>query len=139
MTDRIFNMRLSCAYTGDENDIKQQETELLIDGMWQTFDLELQSAGFLILVYAIFSCQHRMYRVKSAKQALLLDSARGSIHVTTDSDWKIKTLQVEFEGKLLTGKARQEDIDLITSAMKNCPVSVNLREAEEDSCNISFV
>jgi hypothetical protein len=139
MTDRIFNMRLSCSYTGDENDIKQQETELLIDGMWQTFDLELQSAGFLILVYAIFSCQHRMYRVKSAKQALLLDSARGSIHVTTDSDWKIKTLQVEFEGKLLTGKARQEDIDLITSAMKNCPVSVNLREAEEDSCNISFV
>ena len=132
-------MRLSCSYTGDENDIKQQETELLIDGMWQTFDLELQSAGFLILVYAIFSCQHRMYRVKSAKQALLLDSARGSIHVTTDSDWKIKTLQVEFEGKLLTGKARQEDIDLITSAMKNCPVSVNLREAEEDSCNISFV
>ena len=41
MTDRIFNMRLPCAYTGDENDIKQQETELLIDGMWKTFDLEM--------------------------------------------------------------------------------------------------
>ena len=139
MTDRIFNMRLSCAYTGDENDIKQQEVELLSDGMWQTFDLGMQSAGFLILVYAIFSCQHRMYRVTSAKQALLLDSARGSIHVTTDSDWKIKTLQIEFEGKVLTGKARQEDIDIITSAMRNCPVSVNIREAEEDTCNISFV
>ena len=139
MTDRIFNMRLSCTYTGDENDIKQQETELLVDGMWQTFNLEMQSAGFLILVYAIFSCQHRMYRVKSAKQALMLDSARGSIHVTTDNDWKIKTLQVEFQGKLLTGKARQEGIDIIINAMKNCPVSVNLREAEEDSCNISFV
>jgi len=139
MTDRIFNMRLSCTYTGDENDIKQQETELLVDGMWQTFNLEMQSAGFLILVYAIFSCQHRMYRVKSAKQALMLDSARGSIHVTTDNDWKIKTLQVEFQGKVLTGKARQVDIDVITSAMKNCPVSVNIREAEEDSCNISFV
>jgi len=139
MTDRIFNMRLSCAYTGDENDIKQQETELLIDGMWQTFDLELQSAGFLIFVYAIFTCQHRMYRVKSAKQALLLDSAHGSIQVTTDSDWKIKTLQVEFEGKLLTGKVSQEDIDIITSAMGNCPVSVNLRAAEEDTCNISFI
>lgn len=139
MTDRIFNMRLSCTYTGDENDIKQQETELLIDGMWQPFDLEMQSAGFLILVYAIFSCQHRMYRVKSAKQALLLDSAHGSIHVTTDNDWKIKTLQIEFQGKVLTGKARQEDIDIITSTMKNCPVSVNIREAEEDSCNISFV
>lgn len=139
MTDRIFNMRLSCSYTGDENDIKQQETELLLDGMWQTFDLEMQSAGFLIFVYAIFSCQHRMYRVKSAKQALLLDSARGSIQVTTDSDWKIKTLQVEFEGKVLTGKARQEDIDVITRAMKNCPVSVNIREAEENTCNISFI
>lgn len=132
-------MRLSCAYTGDENDIKQQETELLNDGMWQPFDLGMQSAGFLILVYAIFSCQHRMYRVKSAKQALLLDSARGSIHVTTDNDWKIKTLQVDFEGKVLTGEARQEDIDIITGAMKNCPVSVNIHEAEEDSCNISFV
>jgi len=43
MTDRIFNMRLSCAYTGDENNIKQQQAELLIDGMWQTFDLEMQS------------------------------------------------------------------------------------------------
>ena len=139
MTDRIFNMRLSCTYTGDENDIKQQETELLIDGMWQPFDLEFQSPGFLIFVYAVFSCQHRMYRVKSAKQALLLDSARGSIHVTTDNDWKIKTLQVDFEGKVLTGKARQEDIDIITSAMKSCPVSVNIREAEEGSCNISFV
>ena len=139
MTDRIFNMRLSCSYTGDENDIKQQETEQLLDGMWQTFDLEMQSAGFLIFVYAIFSCQHRMYRVKSAKQALLLDSARGSIQVTTDSDWKIKTLQVEFEGKVLTGKARQEDIDVITRAMKNCPVSVNIREAEENTCNISFI
>jgi len=132
-------MRLSCAYTGDENDIKQQETELLIDGMWQTFDLSIQSAGFLIFVYAIFTCQHRMYRVKSAKQALLLDSAHGSIQVTTDSDWKIKTLQVEFEGKLLTGKVSQEDIDIITSAMGNCPVSVNLRAAEEDTCNISFI
>jgi hypothetical protein len=139
MTDRIFNMRLSCTYTGDENDIKQQETELLIDGMWQPFDLGFQSAGFLIFVYAIFSCQHRMYRVKSAKQALLLDSAHGSIHVTTDNDWKIKTLQVEFQGKLLTGKARQEDIDIITSAMKNCPVSINIREVEEGSCNFSFV
>ena len=139
MTGRIFNMRLSCTHTGDENDIKQQETELLVDGMWQPFHLGIQSAGFLIFVYAIFSCQHRMYRVKSAKQALLLDSARGSIHVTTDNDWKIKTLQVDFEGKVLTGKARQEDIDIITSAMKNCPVSVNIREAEEGSCNISFV
>jgi ferredoxin len=139
MTDRIFNMRLSCAYTGDENDIKQQQTELLKDGMWQPFHLGMQSAGFLIFVYAIFSCQHRMYRVKSAKQALLLDSARGSIHVTTDKDWKIKTLQVEFEGKLLTGKASQEDIEIISSAMKNCPVSANIREAKEGSCNISFV
>ena len=139
MTDRIFNMRLSCTYTGDENDIKQQETELLVDGMWQPFHLGIQSAGFLIFVYAIFSCQHRMYRVKSAKQALLLDSARGSIHVTTDNDWKIKTLQVEFEGKLLTGKASQEDIEIISRAMKNCPVSANIREAEEGSCSISFV
>jgi len=139
MTDRIFNMRLSCTYTGDENDIKQQQTELLIDGMWQPFDLGMQSAGFLIFVYAIFSCQHRIYRVKSSKQALLLDSAHGSIHVTTDNDWKIKTLRVDFEGKVLTGKASQDDIELISSAMKNCPVSVNIREAEEGSCNISFV
>ena len=139
MTDRIFNMRLTSTYTGDENDIKQQEVKLLSDGLWQTFDLDMHSPGFLILVYAIFNCQHRLYRVTSAKQALLLDSARGSIHVTTDSDWKIKTLRIEFEGKVLTGKARQEDIGLITSSMKNCPVSVNIRETEEGSCNISFV
>jgi hypothetical protein len=139
MTDRIFNMRMSCDYTGDENDIKQQEVELLSDGMWQAFDLDMQSPGFLILVYAIFNCQHRKYRVTSAKQALLLDSAIGSIHLTTDSDWKIKSQRIDFEGKVLTGKASQQDIDLITSAMRNCPVSVNIREAEDDVNNISFV
>ena len=139
MTDRVFNMRLSCDYTGDENDVKQQQVELLKDGMWQTFELGMQTPGFLVLVYAIFNCQHRMYRVKSAKQALLLDSSRGSIHVSTDSDWKIKTLHIEFEGKVLTGKASQQDIDLITSAMKNCPVSANICGAEEDTSNISFV
>lgn len=139
MTDRIFEMRLSCNYTGDENDIKELEVELFGDGMWRAFELGTQSPGFLVFTYAVFTCQHRMFRVHAARQALLLDSAHGSIHVTTDHDWKIKTLQVEFEGKVLTGKAGQESIDVITSAMKSCPVSVNLIDIAEESTTINFV
>ena len=60
----------------------------------------MQSPGFQVFVYAIFTCQHRMFHVTAARQSLLLDSARGTINVATDSDWKIKTLQIDFEGKL---------------------------------------
>ena len=139
MSDRIFDMRLSCVYTGDENEITGLEVELFADGVWEAFGLDMQSPGFLVFVYAIFTCQHRMFHVTAARQSLLLDSARGTINVATDGDWKIKTLQIDFEGKLITGQAGQEDIDVITRAMNDCPVSVNLREVSEYSSSIRFV
>lgn len=139
MTDRSFNMRLSCAYQGNENEITQLEVKHLNEGAWEVFAPGLQSPGFLIFVYAIFHCQHRLFRVTAARQHLLLESARGSIDVTTGADWKIKTLQVGFEGRLTAGEARTEDIAVITGAMKACPVSVNLREGAEAGSTVSFV
>lgn len=139
MTDRTFDMRLSCAYTGNENDVIELEVEHFNEGAWETFEPGLQSPGFLIFVYAIFHCQHRLFRVTAAKQDLLLDSARGTINVTTGTNWKIKTLQIEFRGKLRAGEARQEVIDVITGAMKACPVSVNLPEVTDATSIISFV
>ena len=139
MSNRTFDMRLSCGYTGNENDITELEVEHFNDGMWEAFGPGLQSPGFLIFVYAVFHCQHRLFRITAARQRLPLNSARGSINVITDTDWKIKILQIEFEGKLLKGKARQEDIDAVVRAMKSCPVSVNLREGIEATSNIRFV
>lgn len=138
MTDRSFEMRLSCAYTGSENDITELEVEHLNEGAWEMFEPGLQSPGFLIFVYAIFHCQHRLFRVTAARQQLLLDSARGSINVTTGADWKIKTLRLGFEGRLRAGEACLQDIDMITAAMKGCPVSVNLREGTEATSSIRF-
>ena len=139
MTDKTFTMRLSCAYQGDENEITQLEVEHLNEGAWEVFEPGLQSPGFLIFVYAIFHCQHRLFRVTAARQHLPLVSARGSINVTTGADWKVKTLQIGFEGRLQSGEARQQDIAVITSAMKACPVSVNLREGAEAGSTVSFV
>ena len=139
MTDRTFNMRLSCVYQGNENEITQLEVEHLNEGAWDVFEPGLQSPGFLIFVYAIFHCQHRLFRVTAARKNLLLDSTRGSINVTTGADWKIKTLQIGFEGRLTAGQAHPEDIAAITTAMKACPVSVNLREGAEASSAVSFV
>ncbi len=83
MTDRTFNMRLSCAYTGSENEVTGLEVEHFNEGAWEAFVPGLQSPGFLIFVYAIFHCQHRLFRVTAARQGLTLDSARGSVNVTT--------------------------------------------------------
>ncbi len=132
-------MRLSCGYTGNENDVTGLEVEHSNEGAWEVFEPGLNAPGFLIFVYAILHCQHRLFRVTAAKQRLQLDSASGSINVTTGADWKIKTLRIEFEGRLLAGEARQEDVDVMTSAMKGCPVSVNLREGTEATSSISFV
>lgn len=139
MTERTFDMRLSCSYTGNENDITELAVEHINEGVWEVFEPGLQSPGFLIFVYAILHCQHRLFRVTAGKQHLSLASASGSINVITDTDWKIKILQVVFEGRLLAGEARQKDADIVSGAMKDCPVSVNLHQDTEAGSSVSFV
>jgi hypothetical protein len=129
MPERHFSMRLKSTYEGDANAVASLAVEQLVDGQWQPLDLGLASPGFDIFVYAVFTCQHMYFRVNCAERGLLLNSADGSIVIGADKDWNMETLQVHFSGQLGSGQASPDDIDYIVSRMKQCPVSLNIREA----------
>jgi len=127
MNERTFSMRLQCTYEGNTNTIASIEVENKTGGQWQPLDLGLASPGFDIFVYAVFTCQHMYFRVNCAERGLVLNSADGSITISTDRDWNMETLQVHFNGQLGSGQASQDNIDYIVSRMQQCPVSRNIR------------
>jgi hypothetical protein len=128
MSEREFSMRLKSTYEGDANTVSRLEVEHKVDGEWKPLDLGIESPGFDIFVYSIFTCQHMYFRANCAERGLLLDCAEGSIFIGAGNDWELATLQVNFSGQLGSGQASQDDIDFIVSRMKQCPVSRNIRE-----------
>lgn len=48
MSERNFHMRLSCRYEGQENNVIDLRVEVLEEGQWETFDLNVKSAGFWV-------------------------------------------------------------------------------------------
>jgi hypothetical protein len=138
VSTRNFQMRLSCKYSGDNNDIAGLDVEHLVDGQWEKFDLSVNSPGFEIFVFAIFTCQHMYMRVNCAERGLLLASSEGSITAGAGADWKLETLRVAFSGKLAGGSADREHIDYIVSRMKQCPVSGNIREIPDAETTLTL-
>ena len=138
MGDRHINMRLRCAYTGEENTIAELEVEHEIEGGWQEFGLAVTSPGFDIFVYSLLHCQHTYFRLNCAERGLILGSAMGSIRVTTDEDWNMRDLQVQMDGRLVSGAANQDDIDYIVGRMRQCPASRNIREPAAARTRISL-
>ena len=128
MSERNFEMRLLGTYEGDTNAIASLEVRHKVNGQWEPLELALDSPGFDIFVYSIFTCQHRFFRVNCAERNLVLNSAEGSIVIGADRDWNMETLQVNFTGRLDSGEAGSNDIDYIVSRMQQCPVSRNIRE-----------
>ena len=128
MTDRIFDIRMSCRYEGTDNAVAELTVEHLEDGEWCRFDLDTRSPGFLIFVYALLTCQHLYFRVNCAERGLNLTSATGAIHLVTDEDWDARTVAILFEGTLVSGVASAADLDYIVERMKQCPVSRNTKE-----------
>ena len=139
MSERNFNMRLKSTYEGDTNTIASLEAEHRVKGEWQPLDLGIASPGFDIFVYAIFACQHRFFRVNCAERKLVLNSAEGSIVIGADKSWHMETLKVHFSGQLGSGQASPGDIDYIVSRMKQCPVSLNIREAPDTESTITLI
>lgn len=127
MTERSFQMRLFCRYAQPDNAVADLKVEVLADGQWKDFDLNPETAGFLILVYAIFSCQHLYLRTNCAEQGLLLDSAEGAIELVASEDWEVQKLHINFEIKLKSVPQYEGDLGYIIERMKQCPVSRNLR------------
>jgi hypothetical protein len=138
MSEREFSMRLKSTYEGNSNAVAGLEVEHQVGGQWQALELGLASPGFDVFVYALLTCQHMYFRVNCAERGLQLNSAAGSIVVGADRDWKMESLQVHFSGQLGSGEASPDDIDYIVSRMKQCPVSLNIRETPDAKTTITL-
>lgn len=138
VSERSFNMRLKCHYQGDVNEVSSLEVEHKVKDEWVPLDLGLATPGFDIFVYAIFTCQHRFFRVVCAERKLMLNSAEGNITIAADKDWHMETLQLHFSGQLNSGQSSADDIEAIVSRMKQCPVSRNLAAIPHAEATVSL-
>jgi len=136
MSSRNFEMRLSCSYQDSKNTVVGLHSDVLRKGEWQAFELNANSPGFLIFVYALLGCQHLYFRSNCAERDLILESAQGVISIETSEDWDIRKLQVSFEGKLKSGQPEDADIDYIVARMKQCPVSKNVIEPQDSETTV---
>ncbi len=134
--EHIFNMRLTCTYSDPDNSVAGLGVEVLGKDGWESFQLGTGTAGFLIFVYAVFSCQHMYMRLNCAERGLLLESASGSIVVRANADWVVQQLHVGFTGKLKSGTPTRDDVDYIVERMKHCPVSTNMRDVPDSQTTL---
>lgn len=138
MSDRRFQMRLGCRYEDPDNTVGDLWVENLDEGEWRDLDMSTRSPGFLVFVYAVFTCQHLYFRANCVELGLMLESADGTIDVVTTEDWDLTMLHVHFNGKLKSGTPSSEDIDYIVSRMKQCPVSKNTREPPDSQTTVNL-
>ena len=139
MNQRSFQMRLACRYQDPDNSVSDLLVEHLDNGEWQAFDLNLRSPGFQIFVYAALSCQHLYFRANCAERGLMLESARGSIHMLTAEDWELQQVRIEFEGTLKAGKPMEDDLDYLVERMKLCPVSRNTKALADSETTVCLI
>ena len=126
MSERIFRMRIFCDYKEPDNTVEKQRVELFKEGAWTDFDLDTETAGFLIFVYAVLACQQMHLRLGCKDRGLQLASAAGDIEIATTEDWHISRLHVNFSALLSSGEESENDVETVIQRMKNCPVSKNL-------------
>lgn len=138
MNDLTFQMLLHCNYTNDENDIDQQVVENLVDDNWQELALSNNSPGFDIFMYAILTCQHMFFRSNAAEYGLVLSSSEGLMTIIADENRSIRSLHVDFKGKLKKGIAKAEMVDSIVARMELCPVSINLKDILDRKTTVVF-
>ena len=125
MNEHNFHMRLAAVYS-DDNRIKQLDVDIHENGQWQSLGLDATTPGFVVFVYAIFTCQHLYLRTNSSERGLEMASASGEIRVRADAEWSLQHVEVDFNVLLAKGTAGREDIEYIIARMKQCPVSRNL-------------
>lgn len=138
MSERIFKMQLSCGYQEPDNTVASLQVRVFKEEEWKDFELDTGTPGFLVFVYAVFSCQHMHLRLGCADRGLRLDTASGAIEIATTADWEITRLYVDFSAVLSAGEADAEDVATIIQRMKNCPVSRNLRFAPRSETRLEF-
>ena len=139
MTERTFDLRLTCVYAEPDNTVTELAVEHYENGAWRPFELGTRTPGFLVFVYAIFTCQHLYLRTNCAERGLILQSAIGSIHLVTTEDWEAMSLRVDFEGRLRQGAASTEAIRYVIERMGQCPVSKNLADIADSRIELRLV
>jgi hypothetical protein len=126
-----WTLRLQAKYEGDKNHVTALSVEQKDDqGAFKPLNIDNQSAGFLIFVYSIFSCQHLYMYTNAAERGLLLDTATGTLDLVATEDWMLSELSVSFEGKLRSGTPNEPQIKEIEARMNQCPVSRNIHPAK---------
>jgi len=138
MSNRHFEMRLNCSYTDPDNSIERLDVENLLDGEWQLLDLDINSPGFQLFSYGLFSCQHLYFRANAAERDLKLTSSTAHITIETDMDWNIQSLHVEFNGILRSGSPTEDAIAYIIERMGFCPVSCNMKKLLDSTRAVTF-
>jgi hypothetical protein len=138
MTDRRFDMELSCRYQRPDNTRREQTVRCAEDGQWRVFQLGVEQPGFLIFVYALLNCQHVNLLLSAAERGLRLANAQGTINVVTDSDWVIRRLHIRFAARLASGIPTAQDVEAIVARMGGCPVSRNLRNIADSRTTVEF-
>jgi len=128
MAEHRFQLRASFVYGGEDNSIEKLTAEILTDEGWNPLDLNLSSPGFLIFVYSFLICQHTYFHANCTESGLLLDRADLELLLVAGADWRIERVAVDIKSSLRCGEARRETVDYIERRMRQCPVSINLRE-----------
>lgn len=131
-------MRLQGRYADPDNSIAALKVTLRADDEWQPLQLGIDSPGFLIFVYSVFTCQHTHFRITCAEQGLTLDTAEGEIELATSEAWNIKSIHLSFSGNLKSGTASPDDIEKIVKQMQQCPVSRNLVSSIETTTKVTL-
>ena len=126
MSKQRFHLRLDCTYETSENKVSVLEVEVFTEHGWAPLDLNETTPGFLIFVYAIFTCQHTYLRANGSENGLIFDSAEGDMKLEASEDWLLESIELAFNVKLKSGAASDEKTALIIERMKQCPVSKNL-------------
>lgn len=138
MANRNFHLRLECSYDSSENNPSRLAVEVHADNEWQTFNPRLETPGFLLFVYALFSCQLRYMRTNCAERNIVLESSSGEIQLVAGKFWDVKNVSVSFSSKIKSGQPAGDDIAYISERMKHCPVSTNLPTGVEMNNNLKF-
>jgi hypothetical protein len=121
---------------------KDNPSNLVVDVLtaneWRPFKPSIETPGFLLFVYALFSCQLRYMRTNCAERNIVLSSTPGELELVAGEFWYVRSVFVRFNSVLKSGLPTADDIDYIKERMKHCPVSTNLSEQVGMRHDISF-
>jgi hypothetical protein len=134
-----FQFRLHSEYASAKNDVASLQFEHHVKNGWQLYEPRDYTAGFLVLLYAIFNCQHLYFRVNAAERGIQLTSADGFLTAVTDDQWHLQKLHIHFDAVQASGNAAEGDEDYIIERMEHCPVSVNIKRPTDTKVTLRFL